>query len=144
MDLIRGVTSRLTFDPAPDNLPIWSPDGLRILFPNKRTGVFDLYVKAATGAGQEEVLVKLGTPTGWGTHWSRDGRFILYEIPGAKTRLSLGQRLWRSHCSTARWLRSHEEPYEKVCATWLAVAHFTKHNRAPKEELPELPDCDEC
>jgi hypothetical protein len=90
MDLIRGTTSRLTFDPAMDNLPIWSPDGLRILYPNRRSGVFDLYVKSATGAGQEEVLVKLGTPTGWGTHWSRDSRFILYEIPGAKT----GEDLW--------------------------------------------------
>ena len=85
MDLIRGATSRLTFDPAIDNLPIWSPDGIRILYPNNRSGVFDLYVKAAAGAGQEEVLVKMGTPTGWGTNWSRDGRFIPYEIPGAKT-----------------------------------------------------------
>ena len=90
MDLIRGVTSRLTFDPAIDTFPIWSPDGIRILYPNNRAGVFDLYVKAATGAGQEEVLVKMGTPTGWGTHWSRDGRFIAYEIPGAKT----GRDLW--------------------------------------------------
>jgi eukaryotic-like serine/threonine-protein kinase len=90
MDLVRGVTSRLTFDPSVDNLPIWSPDGLRILYPNNRSGTFDLYVKAATGAGQEEVLVKLGTPTGWGTHWSRDGRFIMYEIPGDKT----GRDLW--------------------------------------------------
>jgi hypothetical protein len=49
-----------------------------------------LYVKAATGAGQEEVLVKLGTPTGWGTHWSQDGRFIMYDIPGDKA----GRDLW--------------------------------------------------
>jgi eukaryotic-like serine/threonine-protein kinase len=90
MDLIRGTTSRLTFDPADDNLPIWSPDGLRILYPNRRSGAFDLYVKSAAGTGQEEVLVKLGTPTGWGTNWSRDGRFILYEIPGANT----GEDLW--------------------------------------------------
>jgi serine/threonine protein kinase len=90
MDLIRGVTSRLTFDPAVDNLPIWSPDGLRLLYPNNRTGVFDLYVKAATGAGPEELLIKMGTTTGWGTHWSPDGRFILYQTPGVKT----GQDLW--------------------------------------------------
>jgi hypothetical protein len=32
----------------------------------------------------------MGTLTGWGTDWSRDGRFILYQIPGAKT----GQDLW--------------------------------------------------
>jgi hypothetical protein len=90
MDLIRGTTSRLTFDPTVDNIPIWSPDGLRILYPNRRSGVFDLYIKAASGAGQEELLVKMGTPTGWGTHWSRDGRFVMYEMPGAKT----GEDLW--------------------------------------------------
>jgi len=89
-DLIRGVTSRLTFDPAWDGVPIWSPDGLRILFPSNRTGLFDLYVKAATGAGREEVLVKLGTPAGWGTHWSRDGRFILYQSLAKDT----GDDLW--------------------------------------------------
>jgi dipeptidyl aminopeptidase/acylaminoacyl peptidase len=32
----------------------------------------------------------MGTPTGWATHWSRDGRFIMYEMPGAKT----GEDLW--------------------------------------------------
>jgi serine/threonine protein kinase/Tol biopolymer transport system component len=90
LDLIHDVTSRLTFNAAIENLPIWSPDGLQILFPSNRNGYFDLYLKAATGAGQEELLVKLGTPTGWGTDWSRDGRFILYQIPGDKT----GQDLW--------------------------------------------------
>jgi hypothetical protein len=44
-DLVRGVPSRLTFDPACDNLPIWSPDGLRVLFPSNRNGSFDLYLK---------------------------------------------------------------------------------------------------
>ena len=34
--------------------------------------------------------MKMGTPTGWATDWSRDGRFILYQMPGAKT----GQDLW--------------------------------------------------
>ena len=81
MDTARGVTSRLTFDPATDNLPIWSPDGLRILYPNRRTGSFDLYIQAATGAGQEELLIRMGTPTGWCTSWSRDGRFIMYQMP---------------------------------------------------------------
>jgi serine/threonine protein kinase/Tol biopolymer transport system component len=90
VDLDRHVTSRLTSDPAVDNLPIWSPDGNRVLFPSNRSGAFDLYLKAATGAGQEEVLVKMGTATGWGTDWSRDGRFVLYEIPGSDT----GEDLW--------------------------------------------------
>src|SRR6185295_17913438 len=48
LDLVRGVSTRLTFDPGVDNLPIWSPDGLRVLFSSRRSGAFDLYVKAAT------------------------------------------------------------------------------------------------
>ena len=90
MDIARGVTSRFTFDPAPDNLALWSPDALRILYPNKRTGVYDLYIKAASGAGKEEAFIKLGTANGWGTSWSRDGRFIMYAMPGGKT----GYDLW--------------------------------------------------
>ena len=90
LDLVRGVSTRLTFDPAVENLPIWSPDGLRVVFASRRSGAFDLHVKAATGAGQEEVLIKMGTPNGWATDWSRDGRFIIYRRPGDKT----GQDLW--------------------------------------------------
>lgn len=90
-DLQRGVASRLSFDPAQDNMPIWSPDGLRVLWPSNRNGgLYNLYLKSATGAGQEEVFLKLGTATGWATDWSHDGRFILYQVPGAKT----GQDLW--------------------------------------------------
>ena len=92
MDLARGVTSRLTFDPAPDNLPMWSPDGLRVLYADNRSGGFDVYGKAATGAGQEEVLVKMGTPNGWGTSWSRDGRFLMYVIRAAGSKT--GYDLW--------------------------------------------------
>ena len=90
LDMLRGVTSRLTSDPATDNLPIWSPDGLRVLFPSRRSGAFDLYIEPATGAAQEKLLIKMGTPNGWGTDWSQDGNLILYQRPGTKT----GQDLW--------------------------------------------------
>jgi Tol biopolymer transport system component len=90
LDLIRAVPSRLTFDPGGDNLPIWSPAGLQVLFPSNRNRSFDLCLKNATGAGQEKLLIKMGTITGWGTVWSRGGRFVLYQTPGDKT----GQDLW--------------------------------------------------
>jgi Tol biopolymer transport system component len=90
-DLRRGIRSRLSFNPSQDNLPIWSPDGLRVLWPSNRDGgVYNLVTKSSTGDGQETVAVKMGTPTGWATDWSRDGRFIMYQIPGATT----GQDLW--------------------------------------------------
>lgn len=91
MDLVRGVTSRLTFDPAPDNFPLWSPDGMQILYANKRSGRWDFYVKAATGAGHERLLLKFGARNAWGTSWSQDGRFIMYGegTPCDKTGLDL-------------------------------------------------------
>ena len=52
LDLIRAVPSLLTFDPGVDNLPIWLPAGLQVLFPSNRNGSFDLYLKNATGAGK--------------------------------------------------------------------------------------------
>ncbi len=96
LDLVRGVPSRITFDPATDNLPIWSPDGRRILWPSRRSGNFDLYIKAASGTGQDEKLITMGTVTGWATDWSRDGKFVLYQRPGDKT----GQDLWMAPQST--------------------------------------------
>jgi Tol biopolymer transport system component len=90
LDLVRGVPTRLTFEPAVDNLPIWSPDGLRVLFASRRSGAFNLYVKPSTGAGQEQLLIRMDTFNGWATDWSRDGRFILYRRPGIQTR----QDLW--------------------------------------------------
>jgi serine/threonine protein kinase len=90
LDSVRGVPSRLTFDPAIDDPPLWSPDGSRVVWASSRNGPFDLYVKSASGTGPENLLIKMGTPAGWPEDWSQDGRYLLYQIPGATT----GQDLW--------------------------------------------------
>jgi eukaryotic-like serine/threonine-protein kinase len=89
MDSVRGVTSRLTFDLAQDNFPLWSPDGQKIVWSSHRGGSYDLYVKAANGTGQEEPLIKMGSPTGWAMDWTKDGK-LLYQRSGGGT----GQDLW--------------------------------------------------
>ena len=74
---------RLTFDPNTDSgLPIWSPDGGKILFcrlqgGNAKAGIYE---KASSGAGSEEVLLASDSSDVnlWPNDWSRDGRFILY------------------------------------------------------------------
>ncbi len=83
-DLARGVTSRFTFDPANDRFPVWSPDGRRIAFSSDRKGIFDLYVKDASGAGEEQEFF-VSDETKIVTDWSRDGRFVLFYSLGKET-----------------------------------------------------------
>ncbi len=89
LDLARGGSSRFTFDIANEQLPTWSPDGTRIAFSSNRTGRNNLYLKLASGAGSETLL--LDTPNNkQAQDWSRDGRFLLYyEIDPV-----MGRDLW--------------------------------------------------
>jgi eukaryotic-like serine/threonine-protein kinase len=77
-DLARDVTQRITFDPAIDQFPIWSPDGKRIVFSSSRAGHYDLYVVGTNGESREELLYA-SNENKIPTSWSVDGRFLLYE-----------------------------------------------------------------
>jgi dipeptidyl aminopeptidase/acylaminoacyl peptidase len=54
LDLTRQTLTRLTFDPAIDLDPIWSPDGRRIFFASNRAGAYNLYVREADGTGSDQ------------------------------------------------------------------------------------------
>jgi eukaryotic-like serine/threonine-protein kinase len=67
-DLERRVSTRLTFGPAVNIFPVWSPDDERIVFDSNRKGFHDLYQRAASGTGQDELLLSSAThkfPTDW-------------------------------------------------------------------------------
>jgi len=76
-DLARGLRTRFTFDPAPEQEAVWSPDGRTIVFNSNRKGHFDLYRKNADGTGAEELLYGDGLDKS-PTSWSPDGKFLLY------------------------------------------------------------------
>jgi Tol biopolymer transport system component len=96
-DLEHSTFKRLTFDPAIDAAPVFSPDGQRVLFGSSRQHAFKLFVKNADGA-EEEKLVPIDPPDNadlYPCDWSRDGKYVLFkrttdlwlaELPDWKTR----------------------------------------------------------
>jgi serine/threonine protein kinase len=77
-DFASHSARHLTFDPAIDTLPIWSPDGSRMIFASNRGVTFNLYVKDTNGAREEKEIPQDG-PDRFATDWSRDGKYVLYE-----------------------------------------------------------------
>src|SRR4029077_10956211 len=89
LDLDRRLLSRFTYDPAAELVPIWSPDGTKVVYNSNRGGRFNLYVKAASGSGAEDLLLSTEQNKA-ATDWSPDGRYILFRSPS----LSTGFDLW--------------------------------------------------
>ena len=88
IELSRGTLTRLTSVPPNDWYPVWSPDGRRIAFSSSRDGPYNLYVRAANGAGADEALLKSDV-TKWASSWSPDGRFLAYSALHPKTRFDI-------------------------------------------------------
>jgi Tol biopolymer transport system component len=87
LDLLGRGNTQLTFGSGGHVTPIWSPDGAWIAFskpPNQ------LRQKAASGAGDEELLVK-ENDTNYlrPTDWSHDGRYLIYTNVDPKTRADI-------------------------------------------------------
>jgi eukaryotic-like serine/threonine-protein kinase len=55
----RDTLTRLTFDPSPNEKPVWTPDGLRIAFASNRgKGLLNLYLQRADGTGEVQRLTE--------------------------------------------------------------------------------------
>jgi len=55
-DFERETLARLTFSPAVDMKPMWTPDGKRVAFGSARAGIPNMYWKSADGTGDVEPL----------------------------------------------------------------------------------------
>ena len=90
-ELARKVPTRLTFDPSFDSNPVWVPDGSRLVFTSNRKGGNDIYQKASSGAGSEELLFE-SNENKIVTSLSSDGRFVAYT--NTDTKGNTKQDLW--------------------------------------------------
>ena len=89
-DLARGSLTRLTFDPGEDEMPVWMPDGERIVFAGDRGGVRKIFSKTSDGSGTEEEV--LGSQGGHlhSVSVSPDGKVLAY----TKVSINSGIDIW--------------------------------------------------
>jgi len=84
-DTARGLLTRFTSQQ--DSIPLWSPDGARLVFQSTRDGVRNLYQRELTGSVDELLLA---TPGSKGANdWSPDGRLLLYRDVDPRTGFDL-------------------------------------------------------
>ena len=75
-DLQRDNAKRLTFDPAFDVTPIWSPDASQLVFASNRGYGVDLHTKTSAGTQEEKTIIH-DEFNKFPNDWSRDGKYIL-------------------------------------------------------------------
>jgi hypothetical protein len=81
-DVARRQLMRLTFGPAIDYYPVWTPDGRSLLYSEGASGVqaggaYDIFRKAADNTGSVDRLTKSATIK-FACSLSPDGRFLVY------------------------------------------------------------------
>jgi Tol biopolymer transport system component/tRNA A-37 threonylcarbamoyl transferase component Bud32 len=81
-----GPPSRLTFDPAPDERPRWSPDGQAVTFVSSRDSAYAAWQVRADGTGEPERLLSWETGVS-SVLWAPDGERVVFRTLGqANTR----------------------------------------------------------
>jgi serine/threonine-protein kinase len=85
----RGSTLRLSFDPATDAYPVWTPDGKHIVY-NSRAGGGGLWWVRSDGSDQPQLLYEPKTGTAIPGSFSPDSRRLAFHQAGAET----GRDIW--------------------------------------------------
>jgi serine/threonine-protein kinase len=78
-DFARGTSVRVTSNDAIDRDPLWTPDGLRLLFSSIDEGRSEMFVQNADGTGIAERFLS-GDPASFNISpeaWSADGKTLL-------------------------------------------------------------------
>jgi serine/threonine protein kinase len=89
LDVGRNTSTRLTYDEVRAVFPVWSADGSSVIFDSIHEGEVNLYLKLASSAGDERLLLKSPAGYKYATSWSRDGHFLLYTVENTETKSDL-------------------------------------------------------
>jgi serine/threonine protein kinase len=82
MDLARGdLASRFASDAAPEEMPLWCPDGGSIVF-RSSTG---LYERASSGGATSVLVSSQGSAVGFAQDFARDRPALIYTVRGRES-----------------------------------------------------------
>ena len=146
---LEGATnfSRVTTDPAADLVPLWSPNGERLVFSSDREpdGASSLFWRRADGTGP---VAKLLTTEKWTNPiepygWSSDGTLMLF-VYGDPSNLDIGAFTMEDEGSWEPLLESDANetaPTLSLDGGWIAYASdVTGRSEIYVERFPDLGD----
>ena len=90
-DVATGAVTRFTTSVRTEfvDRPVWSPDSSRLVYVAMRKGQEGVYLRAANGQGEEELLYKNPGAFMDLSDWSSDGRFLMRRVWQARALVSL-------------------------------------------------------
>ena len=84
-EIDRDLTRRLTSDPGTENAPLWSPDGLTVVYAADRRGPPNLHARNADGSGTEREIVPPAMGPLAGGSFTPDGKWLVFLRPNPGT-----------------------------------------------------------
>jgi Tol biopolymer transport system component len=91
IDVAGSGRTRITAEPSDEVEVVWSPDGQQLIFASSRRGPVNLYMKAVSGGGSEQLLFESPLyDIPW--QWSDTGPFVFFTRSDPKS----GTDLWLS------------------------------------------------
>jgi hypothetical protein len=140
----NGQAMRITDDPAPDQDPMWSPDGAQLVFNSGRRGRFSLFRRPGDGSGEDELLVEEGGAV-FVPRWSPDRRFLAFSVAASENDPDSAD-LWTldipanvRRCSCARRSAKAARPSRRMAAGSRTSRHgrdASKCTRAASRRRP--------
>jgi dipeptidyl aminopeptidase/acylaminoacyl peptidase len=128
-ELARGTRTRVTFDPADESNPTWSPNGSEIAYSSDRRGHRDMYAKSSSGNGQERLLLD-SKEDKTVLDWSSDGKLYYSVLSPKPTRV-----LWvlpitgGQHTPSALFGAPYRQDYVKASPDGRALLYRSTESR---------------